>query len=469
MISDILALSFQSSIVLAQVDDPPRKKSKRSKQDGHSDSPPADRVDSRYKDTYSPSVQKSAPPQQNDPPRKKARKDGDIDVYFTDTYKSSIKENEEIARKDPNNPDKQLIKLIDSARISLDGSFYDIDIPEIVDAFIRAQRRGVPVRIVTDTDNLVEKNDPTKPRLQVERLKAAGIPVKDDKRSAIMHDKFLVVDHKTVWTGGTNLTPGSVYHHNNDAIKFNSPELAADYDAEFSRLWGGQFGKRDRKKAEGDQNVIPYPEVKIGETTVKPFFSPNGNGMPAVLEELQGARSSIKFMTFSLTDKGIGDILLQKARSGVQVEGVFDTRLAANKASLYPVLKQAGIPVYRDGNEALMHHKVIIIDDSTVITGSYNFSNNAENNNNENFVIIKNNPGLAKQYLQEFRKLVNAAKYNHPPYNPPAKPEDEGEDPTVPVKPKAPPKKEPAEKKYHLLGFNGVQMEVYSSTFVAVA
>ena len=50
---------------------------------------------------------------------------------------------------------------------------------------------------------------------------------------------------------------------------------------------------------------------------------------------------------------------------------------------------------------AIVHSKVIVIDPFTnpvVITGSHNFSGNASTANDENFVIVRNNPGLAASY-----------------------------------------------------------------------
>ena len=58
-----------------------------------------------------------------------------------------------------------------------------------------------------------------------------------------------------------------------------------------------------------------------------------------------------------------------------------------------------------DESPGTMHHKVIIIDEQTVITGSYNFSRNAETNNSENLLIIKNNKGIGKAYMEEFHRL----------------------------------------------------------------
>lgn len=325
---------------------------------------------------------------------------GTIELSFVNAYGRSALENEQISRKDPNSPAAMLIRQIQSARKSLDGSFYDIDNEDIVKAFIAAKKRGIQVRMVTDTDNMTAKNTgPTGPaRPAIVALQQAGIPVVDDKRSGIMHNKFLVIDGLRVWTGSTNLTNTSLYQHNNNALTLVSPQLAASYTAEFERLFTHKlFGPNPPRQ-------VPYPSVQIGTTQVNVFFSPRGGGQQAVLQELQSARQRILFMTFSLTDKTAGEIIQQKMAQGLQVEGVFDSWLGASQYSLFNPLKESGLNVRKDGNEALLHHKVIIVD-NTVITGSYNYSANAENSNNENFLIIKNAPEIAQAYIEEYQRI----------------------------------------------------------------
>lgn len=335
---------------------------------------------------------------------------GLISASFNDTYKERIDLNEPIARRSAKNTDKGLFRLINGATDSIDGAFYDIEDLDVAAALIKAKARGVRVRLVTDTDNIVEKSDPTKPREAVVRLKKAGITVVDDRRSAIMHHKFMVVDDKTVWMGSTNLTPTSLYRHNNNAIILRSPELATAFNEEFHRLFDlKQFGISTR-------GLVPRKApISIGGAEVRVFFSPMGGGRAAVVSELAKARKSVHFMTFSLTDVEVGKTMEQKAKAGLEVGGVFDRWLAAGQYSLFSAFRTNKLDVLRDGNEALMHHKVIIIDGQTLITGSYNYSQNAEQNNNEAFIILKGAPAILKAYEGEYDRIVHAAKVNHPP------------------------------------------------------
>jgi len=94
---------------------------------------------------------------------------------------------------------------------------------------------------------------------------------------------------------------------------------------------------------------------------------------------------------------------------------------AAGKYRSFAKSRSAKLDVLRDGNEALMHHKVIIVDRQTLISGSYNYSQNAEQNNNEAFLIIKGAPTVVSAFEDEYKRLNHAAKVNRPP---PTKPKD---------------------------------------------
>ncbi|MFN4150181.1 MAG: phospholipase D-like domain-containing protein, partial [Candidatus Sericytochromatia bacterium] len=326
-------------------------------------------------------------------------------------YKGLYEENEKIARKDPNNPDKIFIKIVKNAKKTIDLAIFDIEEPNSVKAIIDAKNRGLQVRIVTDSDNLNDKVNYSQPRPAIEALKQAGIPIVDDKRTAFMHNKFAIIDSETVITGSMNLSVNSMFRDNNNAIKIVSKEIAQNYQEEFNRMFEQKiFGPP------GPRN-IPFPEVKVGSAVVKTFFSPKGGTREAVLEELRKAKNSIRFTTFSLTDKDTQALLLEKDAAGVLVEGVFDGCMLSKYSSYYEFLKSK-MPVYIDGNQALLHNKIFIVDNRTVITGSYNFSNNAENNNNENVIIIKSDK-MAKYYRDEFFRLKKASQTNTnlPPYD----------------------------------------------------
>lgn len=329
---------------------------------------------------------------------------GDLAIKFNNAYHEHYVDNEKAGHRDPQNPDKLFVQLIQRAQQSLDVAIFDIDEPSAVDALIAAAKKGVRVRIMTDSDNLYTRNGELRPHFQA--LQAAGVAFKGDERSGLMHHKFVIMDGAHVLTGSLNLTPYSLYRDNNNALRVSSPELAQNYQAEFNRMFEqGLLGPND--------HAIPFPTVKVDGARIQTFFSPKGGTKQAILNLLSKAQSSIRFMAFSVTDKDIQSVLVKKARAGVHVEGIFDGCMLS-QYSIYQDLLTKNIKVHIDGNQALMHSKVFIVDRQVVITGSYNFSMSAEERNNENTLLV-HSAKTAKYYEQEFSRLLKAAQNNTPP------------------------------------------------------
>jgi len=334
-------------------------------------------------------------------------------AHFVNAYAATIAENDPRARQDPNGPAQALLRMIQNARQTLDGAFYDMGDMQTIEALVQAKQRGVQVRIVAESENMVAREETegrsANWRETILRLQQAGIPVKGDERSGLMHHKFMIADGQSVWMGSTNMTNSSLYHHNNNAITINNRQVAENYISEFERMFThGIFGPQPPRQ-------MPHPVVQVGNSTVRTFFSPRGGGQEAILDVLNRAQKRISFMTFSFTDKEVANLMIQKKQAGLRVDGVYDQCLGYGQYSTFHMMKKADVPVRMDGNEALLHHKAILADD-TVITGSYNFSANADKTNNENMLIIENSY-ITASYYQEYDRVLHAATHNRPPKN----------------------------------------------------
>jgi phosphatidylserine/phosphatidylglycerophosphate/cardiolipin synthase-like enzyme len=289
-----------------------------------------------------------------------------------------------------------LIEAINSAEETLDISIYELDLEEVGDAILAAEERGVEVRIVTDSDTIEE--DETLIRLHEEK-----VPMVEDDRSAIMHNKFMVVDGKAVWTGSYNFTRNGTYRNNNNAIFIQSPELAANFSVEFAEQFeDGKFGPRS------PENTV-NPEVEIEGTLIETCFAPEDECGLQIAELLFTAENSIHFMAFSFTHDDMGEVIRERADEGVLVRGVFEIRSSETDYSEFYDMLKDHLDVYQDGNPYVMHHKVFIIDESIVIMGSFNFSTNADESNDENILII-HNTDIADEYMKEFDRVYDLAE-----------------------------------------------------------
>src|SRR5687768_18534372 len=106
-------------------------------------------------------------------------------VAFNDAYAERNSINVEKGKRGGRNPFHVLRGLVNSARKTLDGAFYDIEDATVVADLVAASKRGVRVRIVTDTDNMVTEPGDTRLREAIRKLRAGGISVVDDNRSGI--------------------------------------------------------------------------------------------------------------------------------------------------------------------------------------------------------------------------------------------------------------------------------------------
>ena len=72
----------------------------------------------------------------------------------------------------------------------------------------------------------------------IEELQDAGIPVRFNSQYAIMHDKFMVIDGKTVETGSFNYTAAAEKHNAENVIVIHDDkELADKYTENWKKLW----------------------------------------------------------------------------------------------------------------------------------------------------------------------------------------------------------------------------------------
>jgi phosphatidylserine/phosphatidylglycerophosphate/cardiolipin synthase-like enzyme len=293
---------------------------------------------------------------------------------------------------------RAILTDLDRARQSIDYVTFEYGLQPIAEALVRAQRRGVRVRVALDRENLV---DPVEARF-AGTLEAAGIPVAWETSTAFLHSKFIIVDERTVWTGSWNTTNNDTYRNNNNVLRITIPQVVANYQAEFAELHAGRFSTS--KQARTPHSVIATPSLVLHNA-----FSPREPVEAQIVALVEQAQQRVEFLAFSFTSDRLGDTLIARHAAGVAVRGVFERRNAGGLGSAYHRLQGAGLAVYPDGNCYTMHHKVIIIDGRIVITGSYNYSARAERTNDENTLIIVD-AAIAQAYQAEFERVYRQAR-----------------------------------------------------------
>jgi phosphatidylserine/phosphatidylglycerophosphate/cardiolipin synthase-like enzyme len=302
-----------------------------------------------------------------------------------------------------NNPDDwqnsiegRLIDKINAAQTSIDIASFEFDLDPVAEALIAAEQRGVQVRWVTDDEHGLEA-DEEPGHGQFARLEEAGVEIKDDARSALMHNKFWIFDREWVWTGSTNITKNGIYKQDNNVVAIRSTRLAEIYGREFEEMWNGQFGPRS-------PSTVDQQSVTVNGTNISVLFASEDGVLERIIPYVENAQSNVRFLAFSFTDYPLAKAMIDRSAAGVDVAGVFEKVGSETEFAELRTLHCGGVPVRQDGNPSFLHHKLVIVDERYVITGSLNFSTNAETSNDENVIII-DNPDIASLFMQEFDRV----------------------------------------------------------------
>ena len=173
------------------------------------------------------------------------------------------------------------------------------------------------------------------------------------------------------------------------------------FEREFQEMWGGQFGPRAPSTLNNQWAIMDGTPIQV-------LFSSEDHAVSNLIALVNDAKVSVRFLAFSFTDYPLAQAMIDRAKAGMDVKGVYETFGSTGTGSELKTFWCAGVPVRQDGNGSFLHDKIIIIDNSIVVTGSLNYSSNADDSNEENVVIL-DNAEIAALYLLEFEKLWNQA------------------------------------------------------------
>jgi len=124
-------------------------------------------------------------------------------------------------------------------------------------------------------------------------------------------------------------------------------------------------------------------------------FSPKGGATEAVVQIVDGTKSSVHVLAYGFTSQPITDALIRAHARGAEVLVVLDRSNKTAPSSKMPDLIKAGIPVWIDATHAIAHNKVMIVDGALIENGSFNYTNSAENSNGENALVCHSTQGAA--------------------------------------------------------------------------
>ena len=116
-----------------------------------------------------------------------------------------------------------IVKTISSAKNELLIQAYSFTSAPIAKAVVEAQKRGVKVRVILDKSQFSQKYSASK------FLQHENIPVWNDKKVAIAHNKVMVIDDEIVITGSFNFTKAAQFKNAENLLIVYDKKFAAKY------------------------------------------------------------------------------------------------------------------------------------------------------------------------------------------------------------------------------------------------
>ena len=317
----------------------------------------------------------------------------------------------------------RLTAFISGAKETLDFAVYDMRFSDALRGQLAAALRdraeaGVKIRFCYDADkppqpDLAAGQDPA-PAGTSAFVQSLGFPWRRIAGMKLMHNKFIVRDAQSVWTGSTNLTDDAFTLMENNVVEIDSPAFASYYAQNFDQLW-----EKQNFEHTGDIHTEPVPLIFSNQSAkARVMFSPCcGLEIDTeIARRVRAAQRRVRICSL-LINSGtlIGELGNLLRRGRVAVDGIYDRtqmeqvyvqwqEVPQNRwkiGALKEIIARAGLvgknstPYTPTGRHNFMHNKVLVIDD-TVITGSYNFSRSAQFNA-ENILFIEG-PPLAETY-----------------------------------------------------------------------
>lgn len=154
-------------------------------------------------------------------------------IAFIVSFSFSVSANNiEVGFSSNRTAENLVLKTIDSANKQILFAAYSFTNKNIADSLVAAKKRGVSVFAVLDKSQLTEKYS------AATFLLHAKIPVRIDTQHAIMHNKYIIVDSKTVETGSYNYTSSATKRNaENVIVIWGDEKIAGDYSNDWKFHW----------------------------------------------------------------------------------------------------------------------------------------------------------------------------------------------------------------------------------------
>lgn len=282
---------------------------------------------------------------------------------------------------------------------------------KVADLLIQKRKAGVDVRVLLDTYG-TSTNLPDAPYLDFYKsLKQNGVDVRLHNPHVytlkdgmpITHRKMVIADGEQFITGGMNISDRYAKEWHDTMIGLQGPS-AADATAAFNKNWTRAGGE-----------AVPVPRYAQPDPRVRVLANDPEAGTFAltegVMNELKGAKKSIKVQMPYLSDDDFVNHLIEARQRGVKVDVILPrlndekVYLSLNDNTAIKLMKNDINVRWYSGKktpdlprEHFSHTKFMMFDDRKIVVGSANADARTFKGNHELSVVVQD------------RKVVGEAK-----------------------------------------------------------
>jgi phosphatidylserine/phosphatidylglycerophosphate/cardiolipin synthase-like enzyme len=157
--------------------------------------------------------------------------------------------------EDNNQPDVEMANELAGKHSQIDVAMYALNRQVVVDAMQSAYSACQCLRLITDREQA--SGDPRQ-ATALSQLQAAGVPIKIDSHSGLMHMKVVEIDGTTTLAGSFNATNAASTTNDEILLRIGSAQTAQTFAAQFDRMWNDT---RRFKAWQAPTNVTPVPAL----------------------------------------------------------------------------------------------------------------------------------------------------------------------------------------------------------------
>jgi hypothetical protein len=127
----------------------------------------------------------------------------------------------------------RIISEINKAQSTIDIAVYSFTLDEVREALISARQRGVAIRIVADASQAVLSGG------EIPALEQLGFSIRriSGLGNGIMHNKYMIVDGATLFTGSYNFSYSAENYNFENALFIQGSPVLRNYISDFNALW----------------------------------------------------------------------------------------------------------------------------------------------------------------------------------------------------------------------------------------